>query len=169
MACPQVLQSRKIVFIFYVLEKHMAGNGKCKTSPAQLETEAKQIRALELHKQGHSYELIAQEVGYVSRSGAYNAVMSALDKARYEPAEELRKLEIERLDNMLAAVWDTAMTGDPNAITTALRIAERRARMLGLDLKESTVNHKLDAETARSFKELVSAKDRTRNDDNTSQ
>ena len=49
----------------------------------------------------------------------------------------LRELEVQRLDAMLYAVWDDVLHGDANAVHTALRISERRSRLLGLDAPHS--------------------------------
>ena len=49
----------------------------------------------------------------------------------------LRELEVQRLDAMLYAVWDDVLQGDANAVHTALRISERRSRLLGLDAPHS--------------------------------
>ena len=45
----------------------------------------------------------------------------------------LRELEVQRLDAMLYAVWNDAQQGDAGAVSTALKISERRSRLLGLD------------------------------------
>ena len=45
----------------------------------------------------------------------------------------LRELEVQRLDAMLGAVWDNVLQGDAGAVSTALKISERRSRLLGLD------------------------------------
>lgn len=111
----------------------MAGTGKSKTSPAQLEVEEKQVKAMELRKAGVSFRLIAEELGYSSASGAHAAVMAALEKTRAEPAESLRDLMLARLDEMLVGLWDAAISGDPDAVSSVLRIEERRAKLLGLD------------------------------------
>ena len=37
------------------------------------------------------------------------------------------------MDAMLYAVWDDVLQSDANAVHTALRISERRSRLLGLD------------------------------------
>ncbi len=47
--------------------------------------------------------------------------------------EDVLTLEIERFDTMLASLWPSILEGDTNAINTALRVSERRSRMLGLD------------------------------------
>jgi hypothetical protein len=50
-----------------------------------------------------------------------------------EPADELRRLEAERLDAMLPAVMEKARRGRLRSVYAMLRIMERRARLLGLD------------------------------------
>jgi hypothetical protein len=50
-----------------------------------------------------------------------------------EPAEDLRRLEAERLDAALPALMEKVLRGRLRAIYTMLRIMERRARLLGLD------------------------------------
>ena len=81
-----------------------------------------------------SYREIAQRLGYRGPSGAWKSVSSALDKTlRRERPEDVRLMELERLDAMLDGCWDKAVKGNTVSITAALRIAERRARLLGLD------------------------------------
>ncbi len=112
-----------------------------KTSKRRLEAVEKQRRALEMRKRGTSFDVIASELGYSSRSGAYKAVMSAIEKMLREPAEEVRTLELERLDELLAGLWMKAVKGDAAALDRVLRIMERRSKYLGLDApKESNVN-----------------------------
>lgn len=93
----------------------------------------KQIKALELRRQGKSYAEIARELGYSSGSGAHNAVKKALRKTLKEPADELRKLENARLDAMLVGLWPGIEKGDPKAVTAAVKISDRRAKLNGLD------------------------------------
>jgi hypothetical protein len=93
----------------------------------------RKLRALELRKAAVPYQQIADELGYRSASGAFNAVKAALKATLREPAEELRELELARLDAMLLPLWRRVQRGDEKAIDRALRIMERRARLLGLD------------------------------------
>lgn len=51
-----------------------------------------------------------------------------------ETREAAREMEAQRLDKMLAAVWRGALAGDPASVDRVLRIQERRARLLGLDV-----------------------------------
>ena len=92
-----------------------------------------QLKALELRKAGVSYQRIAETLGYKDASGAWRAVKSALKKPLQEPAAELRPLEVERLDAMLSAIWASVKQGQYGAQDRALKIMERRARLLGLD------------------------------------
>ena len=93
----------------------------------------RQLKALELRLAGCSYEQIAREVGYASRSGAHKSVESALRQSLREPADELRAISAERLDRVTLAVWRAANAGDLRAIDVLLRIEARRARLLGYD------------------------------------
>lgn len=99
----------------------------------QVNANDKQRQALELRKAGVSYAEIATRLGYRSGSGAHAAVGAALKKTLQEPADELRKLEVERLDAMLLAIATQVRQGNHGAIDRALRIMERRAKLLGLD------------------------------------
>jgi len=97
-----------------------------------------QLKALELRKAGVSYQRIADTLGYKSASGAHKAVQTALKKTLQEPSDDLRKLEVERLDAALAAVWASVLKGQYGAVDRFLRIQERRARLLGLDAPTKT-------------------------------
>lgn len=111
----------------------------------QIEVNAhdKQQKALELRKAGVSYAAIAKQLGYRGPSGAHAAVAAALKKTLQEPADEVRTLELERLDAMLLAIWRQVKEGNHGAIDRALRILERRAKLLGLDapVKQDITSH----------------------------
>ena len=104
-----------------------------RTSVRRLAARERQIRALELRREGKSFPQIARELGYRSVAGAYDSVMGALRETVREPAEQVRALELERLGLMFAAVWPTALEGDIPAQQQVLRLMDRRARYLGLD------------------------------------
>jgi hypothetical protein len=101
----------------------------------QVRAHERHLQALELRKAGVTYEVIAGQLGYANASGARKAVVSALKATLREPAAELRELELARLDAMLLPLWRRVQAGDEKAIDRALRIMERRARLLGLDRK----------------------------------
>ena len=124
------------------------------TSP-RIDAAERDAKALELRKDGLTYTQIAERLG-MSRSTAHKYVTRGLHRTRQEPADELRRLEAERLNQL----WAEAMAvlrrrhvvvqsgkvvkdddGQPipddgpvlQATTTLLRVMERRARLLGLD------------------------------------
>ena len=97
-----------------------------------IEAYEKDQRALELRKEGHTYESISEQLGYSTPSASYKAVMRRL-RDMDRPAVSMLHELVQRLDAMLYAVWNDVLQGDANAVTTALRISERRSRLLGLD------------------------------------
>jgi hypothetical protein len=50
-----------------------------------------------------------------------------------EFVETTRAIELERTDVMTAGLWPAVEKGDPKAVAAAIRVSERRARLLGLD------------------------------------
>ncbi len=90
-------------------------------------------QALELRRAGFGFVAIAEKLGYRSVSGAYGAVMRGLKETLREPADDLRKMELERLDRAQVAIWQAVQRGNTAAIDRLIRIMERRAKLLGLD------------------------------------
>jgi hypothetical protein len=101
---------------------------------------ARRIDALNMRKAGASYRAIGRKLG-VSEAQAFRDVQTCLAELAAEQkqsAEELRQMELERLDAMLLANWSRAMgsekvPADLKAQDRILRIMERRAKLLGLD------------------------------------
>lgn len=50
-----------------------------------------------------------------------------------ETTDDLRMLDLERLDAVLPAHYRAAKAGDKDGLTGVLKIMERRARLLGMD------------------------------------
>jgi len=110
-----------------------------KSSPRRILAREKQRQALELRLAGVTFETIAQRVGYATRDGAHKAVTAALQYTLRPPADELRAVDLERLDKLTLAIWQRAIGGDLDAIHTALRILAQRARLLGLEIPVPTI------------------------------
>src|SRR3989304_4016468 len=91
---------------------------------------ARQAEALKLRISGMAFEQIAQTMGYRTRSAAYKAVQEALRKTIQEPADEVRKQELARLDQLLLSVWDNATTPESathyEAMDRAIKIMAHR-------------------------------------------
>ena len=77
-------------------------------------------------------------MGYANKSSARKAVVTALAAREVEAVEDLRRLEVARLDALQAASWDDALSGDTRAVDRILRIITLRAKLLGLFASEAT-------------------------------
>jgi hypothetical protein len=95
---------------------------------------AKTKQAIELRIAGHSWQEIATKLGFAGKSGAFKLVQNALREQLREPAEELRQIEFVRLEAMTLGLWKRAKRGDVGAIDRVLKLMDRRAKLLGLDL-----------------------------------
>ena len=115
--------------------KGKARNGVV-TSPETAAAKQKAAKAVELRMEGKTFDEIAQEAGYKSRQAAHDAVKRALELIVREPATELIKLDLERLDKMWGIHYLNAQAGDSQALASCMKIMERRAKLLGLDAKQ---------------------------------
>jgi hypothetical protein len=124
-----------------------------KTSRRRVAAAERKRQALELRKSGATYAQIRDAVGYRSTASAYQAVVSALRELTREPAEEVLRLELARLDRLLLAVWPRAIQGDDRAIRSAVAVLERRAKLLGLDAPARVELEPVRVVTVRLFEE----------------
>ena len=128
------------------------------TSLRRLSVADKRRRALDLRKAGASFDSIAQELGYKNRGAAHKAVMAALAATLREPAAEVRKLELERLDRLLLVVWPLALNGDTKALDRCLHISKQRAFVEGLNVDKATLT---DAIGEKEFSGGLTNEERT--------
>jgi transposase-like protein len=115
--------------------------GLAKTDRRRIRAEERRQKALRLRMAGASLEEVGRHVG-VSRQAAHKLVSQALARLGKETAataESYRTLELLRLDKMTFKAWEIMNSSDSpaflvlQAISTLIRIAERRARLLGLN------------------------------------
>jgi Sigma-70, region 4 len=115
-----------------------------------VEITERRAAALRLRKLGYTYDEIAKALG-VSGASAHKYVQRALHDMIAEPAEEVRQLELAKLDTLQLKVnqvldrlhpqltqsgKDTGFVDDGvvlAAIDRAVRISESRRKLLGLD------------------------------------
>lgn len=93
------------------------------------------VRALQLRQSGRTYREIGQ-ILEIAHTTAFSYIKEALLELNEETKEEaalLCSIELDRLDAMLRSIWARILKGDLGAIDRALKIQERRARLLGLD------------------------------------
>jgi hypothetical protein len=104
-----------------------------KTGDKAISYAMKKRRALELRSAGWGFKAIADEIGWKSHSSAHDAVMKALKETLQEPADALRVLEAERLNDLYKKCMDRIDNDHLWAVDRALKVMERRASLLGLD------------------------------------
>jgi len=114
---------------------NMARNGKHKHDK-EIHFIERQAEALEYRKMGYTYAQIAQSLGMGCAQTAWNAVENALKATIQEAADDVRRLELERLDAMFISAYGNAIKGDLVAHTACLNIMKRRAALQGLDAPE---------------------------------
>lgn len=104
--------------------------------PANLD---RQTKAVAMRLAGLDFQNIAEQLGYSNRAAVVTDVQKAIS-ARIEDGtrsiDELREMELLRLDRLQAAVWVQALAGDHKAIDQSLKIIDRRCKLLGLDAPE---------------------------------
>ncbi len=111
------------------------------TVPALTPEQAhKYNQVLELRKAGRTFDEIADALGYADRSGAKHAYDSALKRMGREAAEDLRELELYRLEDLWATAYHRAMQlaeddhdGFLKFQAHMLNISRRRSGLMGLD------------------------------------
>ena len=109
----------------------MAGKARpSRITPSVIEREAE---VLKLRRGGLTFDLIAKELGFKHASGAHKAYVNACKRIIVSDVQEIRRVEVERLDIAQTSIWARVLRGEIPAIQTLIRIMERRARLLGLD------------------------------------
>ena len=108
------------------------------TSPRKISYAERRIQALELRKAGATYEQIGKQLG-ITKQAAYKHVKKALDAMNdtiREQADDVRNIEVERLDKLWFVMYKQALSGNQGAVDRCLKIMDRRAKLLGLDAPE---------------------------------
>lgn len=95
----------------------------------------RRAQALERRKAGDSYRAIGRALGVSERTAYYDVqdALGALDAIVGEKAERLRELEMQRLDVLHRCLAKGIKKGDPRAVLAAVRVSERRCKLLSLD------------------------------------
>lgn len=104
----------------------------------------RRAKVMELRKQGLSFRAIAAQVrsdcGTVCRDVA--AEMAELKTLTHQAAEDARAIELARLDRLWHMLERHGLKhGDHRAVIAAVRISDRRAKLLGLDAPTKLAGH----------------------------
>lgn len=122
----------------------MYSYGKNKKHPERVDAAFKQTLAMRLRIKGYDYLNIGKRVYPDSEhpaAAAYQAITQGINAVRLDSAEQMREIELTRLDALQTLAWKAieraAKRGDTRAVSTGVnsvvRISDRRAKLLGLD------------------------------------
>ncbi len=114
----------------------MEQNGKSRLSTETVLARVREDQALDLRIRGYTFAHIAEAIGYADSSGAHRAVSRGLERTNngsLAKAEELKAMEVARLDRLLRALESGINSGDPSSINSAIRVSERLCKLMGLD------------------------------------
>lgn len=108
-----------------------------RTSRFKLSVGMRRRKALELRLAGRMLWEIAEEIGS-TESQVSRMLTKEVDKLEAEiteSAERLRTIEAVRLEKIGEAIYGRAVDGELPAVDRYLKLQERRAKLLGLDLQ----------------------------------
>ena len=104
------------------------------TAAKEIERKKRNKKILDLRIAGASEQTIADEIG-VSDTTVHRVLHEIIEEMNiklYIKADVLKRMELERLDKITLALF--ANRNDPRTADTLLRVMERRARYLDLDV-----------------------------------
>lgn len=109
-----------------------------------------------LRQQGMSVFEISEQLKVTEAVIKHGIKLSMAEAARLitdETRSELLAMEVGRLDSLQNAVWPAAMAGDTRAVDSALKIIDKRAKLLGLEegFSESTSHTVVVAGDTQSY------------------
>lgn len=111
------------------------GSKRIPTSPTSMGAAERREKIMELRMRGWNFRKIGEAVG-CNGSYAYKVMRTELDRLIEKTAlstQQLRKLELEKLDVMETKLAPAVQKNSNIAIRTWLKVLERRSKFLGLD------------------------------------
>ncbi len=114
----------------------------------RLKTAERRAQCLALKLAGVGWDQIAERLGYAGKAAACKDFGRALDAARGTlvlNAQELREVDLMRLDRVQAGSWKRALGGDHKAADTVLKCHDRRVKLLDLTGAQKAMDNAVDA------------------------
>ena len=115
---------------------------KAKTSKQKIIEAQKDAQALELRLRGYSYAKIGRAMGTSKVMPFYRIkrILGEMIETNTEDANEVLRIEIERLDIMQSVLAERVKGGDVKAIDRWLVIHEKRMKLYGLDKRKVEIS-----------------------------
>src|SRR5439155_20819796 len=97
----------------------MALRSRSKTSDTRIKAAKRRTQVLQLRESGLSHKDIGKRMGFSEQRSLtiVQEELNRLNTIRTETADQVRRLELNRLDKMLKANWPKAEKGDFKAIS----------------------------------------------------
>lgn len=118
--------------------------GRSKSSPRTLLALERRKKAIQLRREGKTYDEIAQELG-ISTPRAFTIIKQEMEKLRTELAEdvtELRQIAADQLNGLMAVEYPKALKAEgavqEKAQKMVLSIIDRQARLFGWDAAQKS-------------------------------
>lgn len=114
-----------------------------KVTPDTIEAQKRVVKALEMRAMGMTFQQIADAPYQTGPGGTMyggdrhncrRAIVAAYEETIREPADEVRMMEIQRLDMMLQGLAGKGLfKGNVPVVKAGILLMNRRAKLLGLD------------------------------------
>jgi hypothetical protein len=121
------------------------------TAVQEFKGEANRARAVELRLAGKTYEAIAKELGLAGHSSARYHVDAWLAEQQptAEQTESLRQIQAAQVDAILEKLWP--QRDDVAVVDRLVKLMDRKARLMGLDLQQGISVTVVTAEALASY------------------
>jgi hypothetical protein len=114
--------------------------------PKPRETSAQRLKRIQrlqdilsMRLAGSSLFAIGQaQTPKISATRVYEIIVQALTEFPSEQVDEVRQLELLRLDELTDALYAKALDGDIAVVDRVLHIMQRRSRLMGVDIQPLT-------------------------------
>jgi len=129
------------------------------------------LECVALRRANLEWDVIAKRLGYSNPSHAYQRFMLVMKSYPVEQVDDAREVELQRYNELLAAVWpqclDTESKNQHWAIDRAAKLMDQRARLMGWNrpvrqeiavLTESTVDSAIRDLQAQMESQIAQAK-----------
>lgn len=122
---------------------------------AKLVAQERRVRVLELRKSGASIRAIAthlKELGYDAKASPTTVhrdlteAFKNLQKQELIEANELRQLELERIDALWLAHWALGLKANIASSWVLIALSKRRSELIGMDATKKNINLNLTKE-----------------------
>ena len=136
---------------------------------SQWAVEQRRKQAVQLRLAGVDLATIMDQVNKITPEGnKYSSVAHVsedLKRARErsraqldDSVEDLRQLQVDRLERLLAACWPKAVKGDTRAVDTAARLIQQMAKLKGLEAPTQVeLSHRIEMESTAVAEAVLAA------------